>query len=148
MEVPAAEGNGLADEVPEASTAAVLAPNVSSTAAATGTTDDNPPPPVAADAIDEKLIKASSCSDETVQSPPLPASPPPGSPRASRPTQLLCRLQEFYNDMKSVDRDNEVNRIVGAFRLNPFEQLGVRFDATPEEIRRQYRKVRAQSRDC
>ena len=44
--------------------------------------------------------------------------------------------------MKSVDRDNEVNRSLGAFRLNPFEQLGVRFDATPEEIRRQYRKVR------
>ena len=43
--------------------------------------------------------------------------------------------------MKSVDRDNEVNRIISAFRLNPFEQLGVRFDATPEEIRRQYRKV-------
>ena len=43
--------------------------------------------------------------------------------------------------MKSVDRDNEVNRIISAFRLNPFEQLGVQFDATPEEIRRKYRKV-------
>jgi DnaJ family protein C protein 8 len=50
--------------------------------------------------------------------------------------------------MKSVDRDNEVNRIISAFRLNPFEQLGVRFDAMPEEIRRQYRKVSIPTRDC
>lgn len=32
-------------------------------------------------------------------------------------------------------------RILGAFKLNPFEQLGLRFDATYEDIRRQYRKV-------
>ena len=44
-------------------------------------------------------------------------------------------------EMKSVGRDSEVTRILTAFRLNPFEQLGVRFDATPEEIRKQYRKV-------
>ena len=44
-------------------------------------------------------------------------------------------------DMKDVDRDNEVNRILGAFKLNPFEQLGINFDCTMEDIRRQYRKV-------
>ena len=54
--------------------------------------------------------------------------------------ECVC-LQEFYTEMKSVDRDNEVSRILNAFRLNPFEQIGVRFDSTPEEIRRQYRKV-------
>lgn len=43
--------------------------------------------------------------------------------------------------MKEVDRENEVNRILGAFKLNPFEALGLRFDATIENIRRQYRKV-------
>ena len=43
--------------------------------------------------------------------------------------------------MKEVDRENEVNRILGAFRLNPFEMLGLRFDATDNDIRRQYRKV-------
>jgi DnaJ family protein C protein 8 len=50
-------------------------------------------------------------------------------------------MQAFYNEMRDVDRENEVNRILGAFRLNPFEQLGVRFDTPPEDIRRAYRKV-------
>jgi hypothetical protein len=50
-------------------------------------------------------------------------------------------LQEFYKEVKSVDRDNEVVRILRAFKLNPFEQLGVNFDATPDEIRRAYRKL-------
>ena len=43
--------------------------------------------------------------------------------------------------MREVDRENEVNRILGAFKLNPFEQLGLRFDATPEDAKRQYRKT-------
>jgi DnaJ family protein C protein 8 len=40
-----------------------------------------------------------------------------------------------------VDRDNEVNRVLWAFKLNPYEKLNVRFDATPEDIRRAYRKA-------
>jgi preprotein translocase subunit Sec63 len=28
-----------------------------------------------------------------------------------------------------------------AFKLNPYEQLNLRFTATPEEIRKQYRKI-------
>lgn len=43
--------------------------------------------------------------------------------------------------MREVDRDNEVNRILGAFKLNPLEQMGLHFDATQEEAKRQYRKV-------
>jgi hypothetical protein len=31
--------------------------------------------------------------------------------------------------------------ILWAFKLNPFEKLNLRFDATVEEIRKQYRKV-------
>jgi len=50
-------------------------------------------------------------------------------------------MKAFYSDMKEVDRENEVNRILGAFKLNPFEMLGLRFDAAPEDIPRQYRKV-------
>lgn len=50
--------------------------------------------------------------------------------------------QEFYTELKDVDRENEVNRILGAFKLNPFEQLGLRFDASVEDVRRAYRKVR------
>lgn len=34
-----------------------------------------------------------------------------------------------------------MNRILGAFKLNPFEQLGINFDATSEDVKRHYRKV-------
>ncbi len=34
-----------------------------------------------------------------------------------------------------------MNRILSAFKLNPFEQMNLHNDATPEEVRRQYRKV-------
>jgi DnaJ family protein C protein 8 len=32
-------------------------------------------------------------------------------------------------------------RILWAFKLNPFEKLNIRFTATPEEIRKAYRKT-------
>lgn len=55
---------------------------------------------------------------------------------------MVCPdLQAFLAEVTAVDRDNEVNRILGAFKLNPYEQLGLRNDATPEEIKKQYRKV-------
>lgn len=50
-------------------------------------------------------------------------------------------LKAFFGDMKDVDRDNEVNRILWSFKLNPYERLNLRFTATPEEIRKQYRKI-------
>mmetsp|Transcript_34853 Transcript_34853/g.62682 ORF Transcript_34853/g.62682 Transcript_34853/m.62682 type:complete len:282 (-) Transcript_34853:337-1182(-) len=50
-------------------------------------------------------------------------------------------FKEFLNELKDVDRNNEVNRILWAFKLNPFEKMNLRFTATPEEIRRQYRKL-------
>lgn len=50
-------------------------------------------------------------------------------------------LKEFYAEVREVDRDNEVNRILGAFKLNPYEQLGLRFDAAVEEVNRHYRKT-------
>jgi DnaJ homolog subfamily C member 8 len=43
--------------------------------------------------------------------------------------------------MKEVDRENEVNRILGAFKLNPYEMLGLKFTATDDDIKRAYRKV-------
>ena len=49
--------------------------------------------------------------------------------------------QGFFAEVREVDRDNEVNRILGAFKLNPFEQMGLRFDATLDEAKRQYRKA-------
>lgn len=49
--------------------------------------------------------------------------------------------QAFFAELKDVDRDNEVNRILWAFKLNPFEKLNLRFDAAPEEVRKQFRKL-------
>lgn len=44
--------------------------------------------------------------------------------------------------MRDVDRDNEVTRILTAFKLNPYEQLNLRFTATLEDVKKQFRKVR------
>ena len=40
-----------------------------------------------------------------------------------------------------MDRDNEVTRVIWAFKINPYEQLNLRFDAADDEVRRQYRKL-------
>ncbi|KAG1680813.1 hypothetical protein FOA52_008146 [Chlamydomonas sp. UWO 241] len=45
------------------------------------------------------------------------------------------------SDVRDVDRDNEVNRILWAFKLNPYEKFNLRFDATMEEVKKQYRKL-------
>lgn len=50
-------------------------------------------------------------------------------------------LKEFFSELRDVDRDNEVNRILWSFKLNPFERMNLRFTATAEEIRKQYRKL-------
>ena len=55
------------------------------------------------------------------------------------PTEVALS-QEFFQGMRDVDRENEVHRILGAFKLNPFEQLGLRFDATVDDVKKAYRK--------
>jgi DnaJ family protein C protein 8 len=50
-------------------------------------------------------------------------------------------LKAFYADMKQVDRENQVNMVLGAFKLNPYEMLGLRFDTPVEDVSRAYRKV-------
>ena len=50
-------------------------------------------------------------------------------------------LKEFLLEIRQVDRDNEVDRILNAFKLNPFEQMGLKFDANLEAVRRQFRKL-------
>lgn len=56
-------------------------------------------------------------------------------------THVHDLTQEFYAEVREVDRDNEVNRILSAFKLNPYEQLGVPFDADLDLINRTYRKT-------
>lgn len=48
-------------------------------------------------------------------------------------------MKQFMLDMKAVDRDNEVNRVLWAFKLNPFEKLDLRFTATAAEVKTAYR---------
>jgi hypothetical protein len=48
-------------------------------------------------------------------------------------------MKQFLDDMREVDRSNEVHRILSAFKLNPFEQLNLRFTATEQEVKRQYK---------
>jgi DnaJ family protein C protein 8 len=97
------------------------------------------PPPAAAAAADPEL-------------PPLPWSEAGASgsganadadtqqPQAPAPIDEAA-LKEFFSEVKDVDRDNEVNRVLWAFKLNPYEKLNLRFDATLDEAKRQYRKL-------
>jgi len=68
-----------------------------------------------------------------------PASQPP-QPEPEPPLDDEALLASFFAEVKAADRDAEVNRILGAFKLNPYEQLGARFDADAAELGRAYRK--------
>lgn len=50
-------------------------------------------------------------------------------------------LYEFYRAMRSVDQENELARILGSFRLNPYEVLGVPLDCDAGAARKAYRKA-------
>ena len=57
-------------------------------------------------------------------------------------------MKQFMLDMKAVDRDNEVNRIIWAFKLNPFEKMGLRFTATASDVKTAYRCAQAATNVC
>lgn len=50
-------------------------------------------------------------------------------------------LREFYLAMRSVDKENELARILSAFRLNPYEILGVPLECDAATARKAYRKA-------
>ncbi|GAB2214836.1 hypothetical protein Drorol1_Dr00019200 [Drosera rotundifolia] len=50
-------------------------------------------------------------------------------------------LKKFFTEVSEVERDNEVVRILSCFKLNPFEYLNLPFSASPEDVRKQYRKL-------
>ncbi|CAI9277574.1 unnamed protein product [Lactuca saligna] len=50
-------------------------------------------------------------------------------------------LKNFYAEVSEVERDNEVARILSCFKLNAFEYLNLPFDSSPEEVKKQYRKL-------
>ncbi|KAJ3702916.1 hypothetical protein LUZ61_006621 [Rhynchospora tenuis] len=50
-------------------------------------------------------------------------------------------LKSFMAEVSEVERDNEVQRILGSFKLNPFEHLNLPFDASTDDVKKQYRKL-------
>ncbi|KVH88242.1 DnaJ domain-containing protein [Cynara cardunculus var. scolymus] len=50
-------------------------------------------------------------------------------------------LKNFYAEVSEVERDNEVARILSCFKLNAFEYLNLPFDSSPEDVKKQYRKL-------
>ena len=54
---------------------------------------------------------------------------------------IYLHMQEFLADLKDTDRNSEVNRILSAFKLNPFQILGLKLDADRSSIRQAYRKA-------
>ncbi|GJN08398.1 hypothetical protein PR202_ga26311 [Eleusine coracana subsp. coracana] len=50
-------------------------------------------------------------------------------------------LKSFLAEVSEAERDNEVIRILGCFKLNPFEHLKLSFDSAPDEVKKQYRKL-------
>ncbi|KAJ3674161.1 hypothetical protein LUZ60_006153 [Juncus effusus] len=50
-------------------------------------------------------------------------------------------LKSFMAEVSEVERDNEVKRILGCFKLNPFEHLNLSFDSSLDDVKKQYRKL-------
>ncbi|PIA54306.1 hypothetical protein AQUCO_00900683v1 [Aquilegia coerulea] len=50
-------------------------------------------------------------------------------------------LKNFFAEVSEVERENEVQRILSCFKLNAFEYLNLPFDSSPEDVKRQYRKL-------
>lgn len=50
-------------------------------------------------------------------------------------------LKSFLAEVSEAERENEVHRILGCFKLNPFEHLKLSFDSSPDEVKKQYRKL-------
>ncbi|RYR01752.1 hypothetical protein Ahy_B06g080617 [Arachis hypogaea] len=50
-------------------------------------------------------------------------------------------LKNFFAEVSKAERDNEVARILSYFKLNPFEYLKLPFDSSPDDVKKQYRKL-------
>ncbi|XP_009587077.1 J domain-containing protein spf31-like isoform X4 [Nicotiana tomentosiformis] len=67
------------------------------------------------------------------------ATPPPPPGKSSAEEDAL--LKQFFAEVSEVERDNEVNRILSCFKLNPFEYLNMSFDSSIDDVKKQYRKL-------
>lgn len=59
----------------------------------------------------------------------------------AEPTSDDALLKAFLAEVSEVERDNEVNRVLTCFKLNPFEHLNLPFDSQVEDVKKQYRKI-------
>lgn len=50
------------------------------------------------------------------------------------------KVQAFLKDISSTEREQEVDRILSCFKLNPYEHLNLNLDASDDDVRRAYRK--------
>uniref|UniRef100_A0A5B6ZGY7 Putative J domain-containing protein spf31 n=1 Tax=Davidia involucrata TaxID=16924 RepID=A0A5B6ZGY7_DAVIN len=50
-------------------------------------------------------------------------------------------LKNFFAEVSEVERHNEVTRILSCFKLNAFDYLNLPFDSSPNDVKRQYRKL-------
>ncbi|XLR54526.1 hypothetical protein S83_005198 [Arachis hypogaea] len=50
-------------------------------------------------------------------------------------------LKNFFAEVSEAKRDNEVARILSCFKLNPFEYLKLPFESSPDDVKKQYRKL-------
>ncbi|KAI0719280.1 DnaJ-domain-containing protein [Cerioporus squamosus] len=66
---------------------------------------------------------------------PAASSSKPGEPSADDIERLLAR------EATAFQREIEVERILKAFKLNPYEILDISEEATPEEIKKKYRHL-------
>lgn len=49
--------------------------------------------------------------------------------------------KEFSKDISLAQKAGEVERILSCFKLNPYEHLNLTFEATEDDIKKQYRKL-------
>ncbi|KAJ6805530.1 uncharacterized protein M6B38_416445 [Iris pallida] len=61
--------------------------------------------------------------------------------RGGGETEEDLLMKSFMAEVSEVERDNEVLRILSCFKLNPFEHLNLSFDASADDVKRQYRKL-------
>lgn len=59
----------------------------------------------------------------------------------AKETEEDLLLKSFMAEVSEVERDNEVLRILSCFKLNPFEHLNLSFDSSPDDVKKQYRKI-------
>ena len=95
--------------------------------------------PAPAELEEETAAKAAIARESIEVAAAAAAAAPPPPIEEIKDSETL--LKEFFSDISDATRNAEVDRILSCFKLNPYEHLNLRFDATEDDIRRAFRKV-------